>query len=125
VPADARHGDGRAAEALAALHLRERGLAIVERNVRSRHGEIDLVARDGATLVFVEVRLRRPGRYGGAAASITGAKRTRMIAAAREYLARLPRTPPCRFDVVLLDGLDAARVDWLRDAIDVSGDEGG
>lgn len=120
MPADARHGDGRAAEALAALHLRGRGLSIVERNVRSRHGEIDLVARDGDMLVFVEVRLRRPGRHGGAADSITVTKRARMIAAARDYLARLPRAPPCRFDVVLLDGLDPARIEWLRDAIDVA-----
>ena len=93
MPADARHGDGRAAEAIAAEHLSGHGLAIVERNVRSRHGEIDIVARDGDTLVFVEVRLRRPGRFGGAAGSITAAKRARMTAAAGEYLARLSRTP--------------------------------
>ena len=60
----ARGDDGRSAEALAADHLRANGLAIVGRNVRSRHGEIDLVARDGATLVFVEVRLRRSGSHG-------------------------------------------------------------
>lgn len=121
MPAGGTRGDdGRAAEALAALHLGARGLAIVERNVRSRHGEIDLVARDGATLVFVEVRLRRPGRHGGAADTITAAKRARLVAAAREYLARMPRTPPCRFDVVLLDGLDPSRIEWLRDAIDAS-----
>ena len=118
MPADARQGDGRAAEAIAAEHLSGHGLAIVERNVRSRHGEIDIVARDGETLVFVEVRLRRPGRFGGAADSITAAKRARMTAAAREYLARQPRTPPCRFDVVLLDALDASRVEWLRDVIE-------
>ena len=50
----------------------------------------------GATLVFVEVRLRRPGRHGGAADSISAAKRRRLVAAAREYLAHLPRTPECR-----------------------------
>ena len=120
MPADARHGDGRAAEAIAAEHLSGHGLAIVERNVRSRHGEIDIVARDGDTLVFVEVRLRRPGRFGGAAGSITAAKRARMTAAASEYLARLSRTPLCRFDVVLLDGLDASRVEWLRDVVEGS-----
>jgi putative endonuclease len=120
VPADARHGDGRAAEAIAAEHLSGHGLAIVERNVRSRHGEIDIVARDGDTLVFVEVRLRRPGRFGGAADSITAAKRARMTAAAGEYLARLARMPVCRFDVVLLDGLDATRVEWLRDVVEGS-----
>lgn len=119
MPAGGTRGDdGRAAEALAAEHLRARGLAIVGRNVHSRHGEIDLVARDGSTLVFVEVRLRRPGRHGDAADSITAAKRARLVAAAREYLARLPRTPDCRFDVVLLDGLDAARIEWIRNAIE-------
>ena len=118
---DRRHDDGRAAEDLAERHLRERGLAIVERNVRSRHGEIDLVARDGATIVFVEVRLRRPGRHGGAADSITAAKRARLVAAAHEYLARVPGSPACRFDAVLLDGLDAKRVVWVRDAFDADG----
>jgi putative endonuclease len=118
VGADARAADGPAAEALAARHLASRGLAIVERNARSRYGEIDLVARDGDTLVFVEVRLRRSDRFGGAAASIGAAKRARMIAAAGGYLARLPRAPACRFDVVLLDGLDGARVEWLRDVVD-------
>jgi len=122
VAADARHGDGRAAEAIAADHLRGRGIAIVERNVRSRHGEIDLVARDGETLVFVEVRLRRPGRFGSAAESVDAGKQARMVAAAREYLARLARTPPCRFDVVLLDALDASRVEWRRDVIDSATD---
>ena len=116
-----QHDDGRAAEDLAERHLRERGLAIVGRNVRSRHGEIDLVARDGATVVFVEVRLRRPGRFGDAADSITTAKRARLVAAAHEYLARLPGSPACRFDAVLLDGLDAKRVVWVRDAFDAGG----
>lgn len=118
---DRRHVDGREAEALAKRHLRERGLAIVGRNVRSRHGEIDLVARDGPTVVFVEVRLRRPGRHGDAADSITAAKRARLVAAAHEYLARLPGSPACRFDAVLLDGLDAKRVVWVRDAFDAGG----
>ncbi len=67
--------------------------------------------------MFVEVRLRRGGDFGGAAASITAAKRARIVAAAQLYLARLPRTPPCRFDAVLLDALDPARIEWLRDVI--------
>lgn len=107
---------GAAAEALAARFLAQRGLTIVERNWRRRCGELDLVARDGDTLVFVEVRLRRGGDFGGAAASITAAKQARIVAAAGLYLARLPRTPPCRFDAVLLDALDPARIEWLRDA---------
>ena len=107
--------EGANAEALAARFLSRRGLAIVERNWRRRCGELDLVARDGDTLVFVEVRLRRRGDFGGAAASITAAKRARLVNAANLYLARLPRTPPCRFDAILLDALDPAHIEWLRD----------
>ncbi len=108
---------GMEAELLAAAFLQGRGLVIVERNWRRRVGEIDLIARDGDVLVFVEVRLRRHADFGGAAGSITAAKRARMIAAANAYLAGLARTPPCRFDAVLLDALDPARIEWLRDVI--------
>ncbi len=106
---------GAQAEALAASFLASRGLAIVARNVRSRFGEIDLVAREGETLVFVEVRLRRSQRFGGASESITAAKRARILAAAEGYLATLPRAPACRVDAILLDSLDASRIEWLRD----------
>jgi len=115
-PRTPRAAAGADAEALAARHLAQHGLVILERNWRRRCGELDLVARDGDTLVLVEVRLRRGGDFGGAAASITAAKRARIIAAAGLYLARLPRTPRCRFDAVLLDALDPARIEWLRDA---------
>ncbi len=92
---------------------------IVERNWRRRCGELDLVARDGEVLVFVEVRLRHRGDFGGAAASITGAKRARMAAAASLYLAALRGTPACRFDAILMDGLDSRRIEWLRDVVSV------
>jgi putative endonuclease len=69
-------------------------------------------------LVFVEVRLRRRDDFGGAAASITAAKRARMIAAAGLYLAGLPRTPPCRFDAIVMDSLDSARIEWLRNIVE-------
>jgi putative endonuclease len=114
-PTGTRAVAGANAEALAAQFLARRGLAIVERNWRRRCGELDLVARDGGTLVFVEVRLRRGGDFGGAAASITGTKRARLIKAANLYLSGLPRTPPCRFDAILLDALDPAHIEWLRD----------
>ena len=106
---------GARAEAIAAAYLEAHGLSIVARNVRSRFGEIDLIAREGETLVFVEVRLRRSARFGGASASITAAKRNRLVAAAQTYLATLARIPPCRVDALLLDGLDAARIEWVRD----------
>ncbi len=102
------------AEERAARFLAERGLAIVGRNFRTRLGEIDLIAQDGATLVFVEVRQRRSSaRYGGAVGSVDGLKCRRLVAAARQYLARLPREPACRFDVVALQGEECT---WLRDA---------
>jgi putative endonuclease len=106
---------GAAAEAIAERFLEARGLCIVERNYRCRGGEIDLVAREGSTLVFVEVRLRRGRAFGGAAESITPAKRKRLAFAARHYLGRLGREPPCRFDAILLDSLASERVEWLRD----------
>jgi putative endonuclease len=114
-----RGAAGARAEALAAEFLAARGLAIVERNFRRRCGEIDLIAHDGDVLVFVEVRLRTRGDFGGAAASITAAKRARMAAAAGLYLARLRRTPPCRFDALLLDALDPSRIEWLKDVLQV------
>ena len=102
---------------MAAEFLVARGLTIVTRNFRVRRGEIDLIARDGATLVFVEVRLRRNQAFGGAGASITHAKTARLTTAARVYLSRLPAEPPCRFDAVLLDGLDPSRIVWERDIL--------
>jgi len=108
---------GEKAEALAAEFLAARGMTIVERNFRRRCGELDLIAQDGDTLVFVEVRLRTRSDFGGAAASITARKRSRMTAAAGLYLARLARTPPCRFDAVLLDAIDTSRIEWLKDVM--------
>ena len=116
-PADARAVAGRAAEDLAARYLDGQGLCVVARNFRTKRGEIDLVARDGATLVFVEVRFRRSASHGGAAESITAAKQARMVAAAQVYLLRQRGDPPCRFDAILLDALDPARIDWRRDVI--------
>jgi putative endonuclease len=79
--------------------------------------------RDG-TLVFVEVRQRRSLAQGGAAASIVSSKQRRIVFAARHFLARLDRMPPCRFDAVLLQGgLDdpqAPAIEWLRGAFDAS-----
>jgi putative endonuclease len=106
---------GAAAEALAAEFLVAQGLAIVARNYRCRRGEIDLIARDRDTLVFVEVRLRSSAAFGGAAASITTTKRQRIASAAKHYLATLGRDPPCRFDAILFDALDVQRLEWLKD----------
>ena len=110
---------GRAAEDLAAAHLAGQGLHILARNYRVAGGEIDLIARHGAELVFVEVRSRRSAAFGSAAESVTPAKRRRLLLAAQHYLATLgQRTPPpCRFDVISITGtVDAQHLEWLRDA---------
>jgi putative endonuclease len=108
---------GARAEALAADYLCAHGLAIVARNFRTRFGEIDLIARDRDVLVFVEVRMRRSRRFGGAIASITAAKRRRLVSAANGYLAMIGREPPCRFDAVVMQGLDPRTIDWQRDIL--------
>ena len=83
---------------------------------RARGGEIDLVMRErDGTLVFVEVRSRRSMAHGGAAASIGAAKQGRVVLAAQHYLRRFASPPPCRFDVIVIDG---GRIEWLRGAFD-------
>jgi putative endonuclease len=106
---------GARAEDLCAELLRKAGLRVLARNWRCRHGEIDLVAEEGGTLVFAEVRYRSDARFGGAAESVTAAKRARLVAAARLYLMRRPDAD-CRFDVLLLDALAADRIRWIRNA---------
>jgi putative endonuclease len=119
---------GDAAESAARAYLGRAGLKFVEANYRTPGrggGEIDLVMRapDG-TLVFVEVRQRADASHGGAAASISTAKQQRIVLAARHYLMRFASPPPCRFDVVLVNGAlgdkkDAA-IEWLPAAFDAS-----
>lgn len=120
---------GDAAEALALKHLQEHGLKLVQRNFKTPGrggGEVDLIMRErDGTLVFIEVRQRASQRQGGAGASITGLKQRRIVFAARHFLLRLGSEPPCRFDVVLLDGaqmtaLTPPRIEWIRAAFDAS-----
>ena len=106
---------GQQAETLALSWLQQRGLVCVARNYRCRMGEIDLIMHDGTTLVFVEVRLRRSARFGGAAASITPAKEAPLVRTGGHYLHTLPSLPPCRFDAVLLDGQQPP--EWLQNII--------
>ena len=106
---------GEAAEQLAAQFLQRQGMKITLRNYRCRFGEIDLVAQDGKTLVFVEVKSRRTENFGGAAASITRDKRGKLLRAARHYLARHGNAARCRFDAVLIRG-EPPQIEWIRDA---------
>lgn len=111
-----RQARGRDWEQAARAHLRRHALVPVEENFRCKGGELDLIMRDGDTLVFVEVRQRADSRQGGAAASITPAKMGRLVHAAQVYLLRFPVTPPCRFDVVAIDG---ERIEWLKNVIEM------
>lgn len=115
---------GDAGEALALAHLERQGLTLVQRNYRvaagphARGAEVDLILRErDGTLVFVEVRSRRSAAFGGAAASVGAAKQRSLVLAAQHFLRRYTTLPPCRFDVVAIDG-DA--VEWLRAAFDTS-----
>ncbi len=114
-PRTARQRTGEAAEQRALMHLRQQGLQLLERNFRCQGGEIDLIMRDGATVVFVEVRARTSASHGGAAASVTLAKQRRLILAAQRWLQAQSGTPPCRFDVIALEG---EQLQWLRNAIE-------
>jgi putative endonuclease len=106
---------GAQAEQLAAEFLVGQGLRLTVRNYRCRYGEIDLILQDGDTLVFTEVRLRSRSDFGGAAASIDSHKQRKLILAAQHYLAQLPRTPPCRFDAVLLQNTGEP-LEWIKNA---------
>jgi putative endonuclease len=108
-----RQQQGDAAEQAACAMLLRHGLWIVARQVSYRVGELDVIARDGPTLVFVEVRSRT--RRGLAAESVDRTKRRRLRLAAQQYLQQQfgDRWPPCRFDVVIAE---ADRLEWLRAA---------
>lgn len=138
---------GAAGEAVALAHLQAAGLKLVARNFKSPGrggGEVDLIMREpDGTLVFIEVRQRAHAAFGGAAASVGWAKQRRIIFAARHYLQRLNSLPPCRFDVVALQGAadagaagmaanerarehqsskeDCVAIQWIRGAFDASG----
>lgn len=119
---------GDAAEDQALAHLQRHGLRLVQRNFRTPGrggGEVDLIMREpDGTLVFVEVRQRSSRRQGGAGASVTVHKQRRIVLAARHFLLRLGAEPPCRFDVVLIQGAQAGSevptLEWLRGAFDAS-----
>lgn len=100
-------GDGEYHEREAEAFLKAAGLALVARNWRCRLGEIDLIMKDGATLVFIEVRKRRSERFGGAIASIGVQKQAKLQRAISLYLTTLSKTPACRADAVLFDGKSA------------------
>jgi putative endonuclease len=118
---DARQTLGKLGEDLACQELERRGYAILTRRYRRRGGELDIVARDGQTIVFVEVKTREGCEFGAGAESITLFKRRRMTTVALDYLARYKLVErPCRFDVVSID-MDGQqpRIELYQNAFDV------
>jgi len=108
---------GRDAENRAWRFLQSHGLRLLQRNYRSRRGEIDLVLQDRDSLVFVEVRCRRQSRFGSAAESIDRRKQSKLLACAQHYMQSNPEMArrPCRFDVISFDGPDGT-IEWIRNA---------
>jgi len=124
LPPEGRRARGDAAEERACLHLGRSGFTIVERNYRTKGGEIDIVARKGDVLVFVEVRsLEVPG-FGTPEESVTPAKRRRLVGAARQYISKVPPSAwrEARFDVIAIEGNgDAAALRHYPAAFDAKG----
>ena len=97
---------GKEGEDIAVGELERRGYEILARRYRTRYGEIDIVASDEGTIVFIEVKARATAEFGTAAEAVTAQKQRRLASMATDYLARnhlIDR--PCRFDVVAIDGL--------------------
>ncbi|CAG0974894.1 hypothetical protein MTYP_01438 [Methylophilaceae bacterium] len=110
---------GSEAEQAAAIFLQQKGLKLLTSNYHCRYGEIDLIMRDGKTLVFVEVRLRSNHAFGGAGMSITGPKQQKIIRTAEHYLQQHGNAP-CRFDAILMTKADANNIEWITNAFDAS-----
>jgi putative endonuclease len=104
---DPRHALGKMGEDLACAELQRRGYAVIARGYRTKYGEIDVVATDGGTTVFVEVKTRAGDEFGGAAAAVTPWKQRRVGQMAADYLSRHAlHDTPCRFDVVTVDVIE-------------------
>ena len=116
-----RQAFGKTGEECAVAELERRGYAILARRYRTKHGEIDIVARDGETTVFVEVKARATAEFGTAAEAVTRQKQRRLASMAADYLARNQLTNiPCRFDVVAIDGVgESAVITLYPNAFDV------
>lgn len=111
---------GKTGEDLACLELERRGYEIIARRYRRRGGELDIIAREGATLVFVEVKARHGREFGGAAEAVTALKQRRMMRLAIDYVMRHHLTDrPCRFDVVSIHfDADQPTIDVFQNAFD-------
>lgn len=118
----ARQALGKIGEDLACREAEKRGYEVIARRYRRRAGEIDIIVRDGATLVFVEVKTREGLAYGAGGDAVGSVKRRRLVEVAIDYLARRRLTDcPCRFDVVAIDVSGASpAIEWYPNAFEIS-----
>lgn len=120
LPRDEHLRKGRAAEDWVLAHLERQGMRLLERNYRSRFGEIDLIMQEEATVVFVEVRYRRSATHGQAIETVDGRKQARLRATANCFLTATRWRGPVRFDVVGVApsaGSAGLAIQWIRNAI--------
>ncbi|MCB6182621.1 YraN family protein [Leeia sp. TBRC 13508] len=110
---------GQAAELDALNYLQRQGLSLIDQNYRCRYGEIDLIMKDGQTLVFIEVRKRQSAKFGGAIASVAYTKQQKLILTAQHFLTTLKKMPVCRFDVIGYEG-SALQPVWIKDAFQLA-----
>lgn len=111
------NNQGQAAERIAAEYLTAKGLKLITSNYRSRFGEIDLIMQDGASLVFIEVRLRKNKTFGGGEESITASKQHKIVITAEYYLQQ-HGSQACRFDALLMDKADTKSITWIKNAFE-------
>lgn len=112
---------GQWAERVAKTYLTARGLKPLCENYSFKGGEIDLIMRDGETIVFIEVRYRKSSGFGNGAESVTSAKQRRVVATAQHYLQHTPELSdqPCRFDVIAISNdIQRYEVEWIPGAFD-------
>lgn len=105
---------GKRAEDKASDYLINKGLVLIARNFRCKVGELDLIMKDGETLVIVEVRYRKSDEYGSALESVTATKQAKIIAATHYYLSNSNTDRPVRFDVVAISG--PGKINWIKNA---------
>ncbi len=111
------NNQGQAAEKIAAEYLTAKGLKLITSNYRSRFGEIDLIMQDAASLVFIEVRLRKNKTFGGGEESITASKQHKIVITAEYYLQQ-HGSQACRFDALLMDKADTKSIMWIKNAFE-------
>ncbi len=105
-------------EELAAVYLKEQGAEVLAKNFYFHGGELDIVAKDGEYLCFVEVKFRKSTRYGSPEEAVTLSKQKKIVQGARLYLYQnhYPEDTPCRFDVVSVYGEE---IYWIKNAFDL------